>query len=448
MSANQMIEKAVASTNQAQLLTQPGGIFAIPGAQRDLLSTFVTPSGLAPFLPAFAASDDDPRFGFWTGVGAESGTEADYPCDDGPTAIHTGGYLTASWGRIVRSTPTIELTRLLHTKRGVQTDLNLIGNVLAQHPLVTRNGTITPSAEDLVVAMEMIKAGVTLERKLSKMLWTGATANNTTNGGYKEFVGLDTQIGTGKVDVDSNTAMPAANSLVVDFNYTLYDDTTKDLVKHIFSVAYYLEDLAERTRMAPVTWAIVMRRELFHWLTELWPCRYYAAGCASGSVVMNNDYAVQQRDYMRSRRVLPINSKEWTVILDDGLPSFTNADNAGIAVGNFASGIRFVPLTVTGNMPATYWEYINYQGLSSQLQPLGMNGSDLNLWTDNGSLLWSIEKVKTCIKITGLIEPRIVLRAPQLAARIDNIEYPAMIAPLRGAFPDATNWQAGGVSSR
>ena len=258
-----MHTKAPANVHTAMLTTQPGGMFAVTGLDTDIISTHVAPRGLGAAIPSFGSDVDDPRYGFITGFSDDIGDEAVYPCDDAPTGYMKAATLTAQFGRIMRQTETIEVDKLLHRKRGVNTNLRLLnqmltGNVGLNMGTMTQNDII-----DLVVRAEMVSAGVRLERKLARLLWSGAIANATAGGGYKEFPGLDSQIATGIVDAESNTAVPSADSTIYNFAYNDIDSTTPDIVEQLSMMAYQLQDIAERTNMTPVTWAIVMRPELW-----------------------------------------------------------------------------------------------------------------------------------------------------------------------------------------
>jgi hypothetical protein len=49
--------------------------------------------------------------------------------------------------------------------------------------------------------------------------------------------------------------------------------------------------------------------------------------------------------------------------------------------------------------------------------------------TPDGRFLWNIVQDGRCFKIQAEIEPRIILKTPQLAARIQNVKYVPVAAP-------------------
>lgn len=449
--AKEMHQKVVGSTHAGALLTQPGGMFSIAGIEQNVVSTHVAPMGLGAALPAFGNNIDDPRYGFVTGFDADIGSEATNPCDDAPFAYMKSGTLTAAFGRVMRQTQTIEIDKLLHQKRGASTDLRLIGSVLGRSVGMDVDSMNEQDILDLVVQNEMVSVGVSFERKLGKLMWQGAITNNTAGGGYKEFPGLDNQIATGQVDAETNTAMPAADSFILDFNFNDVDGVALDIVEYVSMMEWYLYDLATRTNMLPIRWAIVMRPELWFELSAVWPCRYLTHRCTtadnSNPMVINDENNVRLRDAMRDGMFMDVNGRRYPVITDDGIFEFTNVNNANVPAGQFASNLYFVPLTIRGNFPVTYFEFIDYRGVQAQMAPLGQGNRVVPFWTDSGRFLWVYRPNAYCFDLQAKVEPRVVLRTPHLAGRIDHIKY-SPLAHLRDSDPASSYFKDGGVSFR
>lgn len=438
----------VANANAVQVPGAVGGMFSVAGAGRELISTFITPSGISAFLPSFPTVEANPLKGFWTGVGSETGSESDYPCDDGPTSMMYGGYLTYAFGRVNRSTPTIEPTAVLERSRGVMDDITVLGNAFSTHPLLT-SGNRTPTQVDLAVASAMGIVGVNLQSKTETLNWQGTPANNSANGGYAEYLGLDTQIGTGKVDSLTSTAMAGADSSVYDFAYNYYDSASPDLVRVLSSMMYSLEYTAERTGLNPVRHVICMTPAMWYNVATMWACRYMTDSCGTAGgdnvVVVNDDRAVRMRDDMFNNKYITINGKSYTVVTDDGKKVLTGGS---VPVGKYASDIAVVPLTILGRIPVTYYEYLNYGRLTNEYQALASQMGRMPFWTDGGTTLWGMKTANFCITLTARISPRLVLRTPQLAGKIQNVVYDDPEVPLRGAYPAGANWKAGGVATR
>lgn len=443
--------KAPGNQHNAMLLGQPGGMFAVTGLDTDIISTHIAARGLGAAIPAFGSDVDDPRFGFLTGFSDDIGSEAVYPCDDAPTGYMKAATLTAAFGRLMRQTNTVEVDKLLHRKRGVNTNLRLLNTMLTGGVGMDMNMN-DADVMNLVVKAEMVSVGVRLERKLARIFWSGSPAVATAGGGYKEFPGLDAQIATGQVDAETNTAVPSADSLIYNFAYNDIDGAGIDIVEVLSMAAYQLQDIAERTNMTPVTWALAMRPETWFELSAIWACRYLTHRCAAPGVTalsinVTGNEQVTMRDDMRNGKYIIINGVRYPVILDDGIFEHTNVNNASVTPGSWASSIYFVPLRVRGNFPTLYWEHIDYNQLGRQLAPLGAGQRNTPFWSDNGRYLWVYRENGYCFDLQVKTEPRVILRTPHLAAKIQNVRYSPM-EHLRSPFPDSPYWKNGGVSFR
>jgi len=449
LQTKEMHTKAPASAQTGTLLHQPGGMFTTVGLKRDVVSTHVSPRGLGAALPVLPADDDDPRYTFLTGFSDDIGSEPEGVCDDAPTGFMKGGSLTATFGLVKRQTDTIQINKLLHRKRGVTTDLRLMNSVFNGNVGLDMSSMTDAQLLNLAVKAEMVDVGVRMERKLSTLLWQGAITNNTGGGGYKEFPGLDSQIATGHVDAETNTAMPAADSLIHNFNYNAVDGTTLDIVEYLSMAEFYMRHIADRTNMNPVTWAIVMRPELWFELSAVWPCRYLTHRCADNSgnapMVINDNVNVAMRDSMRNGFYIDINGNRYPVIIDDGIMEHTNITNANVPAGHYASSAYFVPLRIRGAFPTIYWEHVDYAQVNSELSPLGQGRGSVPFWSDSGRYLWVYRDNGYCFDLQAMIEPRAVLRTPHLAYKLQNILY-SPLEHLRSPYPTSPYWQDGGTS--
>ena len=448
-SGTNMHQKTPAVYHTGHLLDQPGGLWDVPGLENEVISTHITPMGIGSTLPAFGANVDDPRYAFITGWEKATGSQPVNPCDDAPKTFSKGGTLTAAFGRIPGQTNTIEIDQVLHKSRYASTNLQLIGSMLGMDTLA--DGQFPTNPLNAVIASEMVGVGVTLERSLATMTWQGAIANNTANGGYKEFPGLDSQIVVGHVDAEINVAMPSADSLVLNFAYNYVDGTVLDIVEYISAMEYHMFHIAQRTRVAPVEWVLVMRPELWQYLTMVWPCRYNTNRCSNmdgnNPVVINDDANIRFRDAMRQGMYIDINGRRYRVIEDDGIYEQNNANDANVPAGSFASTLYWVPMRIRNSMPVCYWEYIDYRQVATELAPMGAGAKFAPFWTDSGRFLWTSDYVKWCLDMTTKIEPRVVLRTPHLAAKLQNIMYTPLVH-LRDFNPDSPYWYDGGVSLR
>jgi len=215
---------------------------------------------------------------------------------------------------------------------------------------------------------------------------------------------------------------------------------------------WYLNDIADNTGLSPVEWIIVMRPGLWHELSACWPCQYNTFRCStwvhdgsSNVAMVDGSDMTAIRDAMRQGMYIDIEGRRYRVVTDTGINELDPADNANILPGQYASSIYAVPLTIQGGFPVTYMEYLDYRMAQADVNLL--RGMETFWWTDQGFYSWALEQIKWCYKLALKVEPRVVLRAPHLAGRIDAVRY----APLqheRDSDPSSSYFRDGGVSLR
>jgi hypothetical protein len=450
MLSKQMATKTPANFGTFTELHGDGSLLGSQPVERDVITAHIRPMGIGSVLPKIPSVFAVPRFASITGFTATTGTEAAYPCSDNPQAYIKGCNLTAQFGRNARDTQTIEADQvMLRRNRGDFTDLILRGAFLGDTGF-TPGGLDESQFLSVVTKSEMVNAAVQLERLLSTLIWTGNPANNNVGGGYKEMPGLDRQIATGQVDADTNTTCPALDSDVKDFAYDEVCGTGRDIVEYLGMLEFYLKHNAQRMGLAPVSWVIVMRPELWFVLSECWPCAYNTNRCAgfmsdtNANVNVSGVDMVSVRDQMRNVGYIDINGSRYPVVTDDGIFEHTNINNASVAAGQYASTIYMIPLTIQGGFPVTYLEHVDYRAWRDDVTLL--RGTE-EFWTDDGKYSWAVEHVKWCYKLSIKTEQRVILRTPQLAGRIDSVLYEPL-QHLRSPYSDNAYFADGGVSLR
>mgnify|MGYP001357046008 CR=1 FL=1 len=443
------VKKAISNTNQAQLLTQPGGLFNVVGINNEVINAAAMPTGLGRYMPWVPNNLTDPRYGLLMGYQASVGNRPTYPCDDAPTGVVKFGTLTSQFGRISHQTKDIEVDALMEEARGSGTNLRLIGASMGD-PNVDPSRLSDGQILDLVVASEMKSVGIGFQRDMTQLLWQGDPSNNTAGGGYKEFPGLDSQIATGQVDAETGVAINAADSYIRDFGYNDVSGSDADIVLALSAMEAYLVNKAQRTGLSPVTWKVVMRPELWHVISTIWPCRYMTDRCGNAAgtplVVINDNTAVQERDAMRNGQYIFINGTRYDVVTDDGMYEKDHVTTAAsIPAGEFASSIAFVPMTITGGFPVTYWEYKSYTGVPTQISPMREGAQMARFWTDGGKFMWVFRDIGFCFNLQAKMEPRAILRVPQLAGRLDNVRY-YIDTHFDSPYPASPYFKDGGFS--
>lgn len=436
--------KAPANFSTYTPLHGPGGIWTGAGLERDIISAHVRPHGLASQLPMIPTNMVNPQFGILTGYTATTGTQPENSCEDAPSGYVKGCTLTAQLGLFRQDSNTIDMDDvMLQLHRGDFTDLVLRGQVLG---LTNLNPSDTNQTDilNLVSASEMVTMGVNTERALSRALW-----QSTVNGLIGP--GLDVQIATGHVDANTGVACPAADSDVKDFALDAVGGSGRDIVEYLSSLEFYLKYNAMTMGLDPVSWVVVMRPELWFEISAIWPCAYNTHRCGDADLGTNSRVMtigsenVAARDAMRNGMYIDINGNRYPVVVDTGIYEHNNVNNGSLNPGEYASSIYFVPLTITGGMPVTYRQHIDYRLAA---RDVAFTQGNLHAWwTDNGRYAWALTQEKWCYKFHLKTQQRVILRAPHLAGRIDRVKY-TPLQHLREGYPDSPYFADGGVSLR
>ena len=440
-SGDELHTKTAAGTHTAQRLHGDTGLFAVPGLEREIVTAHVRPRGISTVLPLLPSVAEDPRFGAITGISDDVGVEPTNACEDAPTGYIKACNLTARFGMVRRDTETIEMDKvMLKLHRHDPTDLVLRGRLLGLTNLEP-SGMNEQQVMDVITMAEMVNTAVRTERALNSQMWQGSTliAN--------QFPGLDAQIATGQKDADSGVYCPALDSDVKDYNLQIIGG---DIVHYMSQLEWYLNYNAESMGLDPVSWVLVMRPDLWFELSAIWPCAYNTNRCASNvvgtsTVFIDGRENVAERDALRNGKYLDINGRRYPVVVDTGVFEHNSTNNGSLIPGEYASSIYMVPLTISGGMPVTYRQYVDYRRSAPDVSLL--RGMERFFWTDSGVYSWAVEDQKWCYKLALKTEQRIILRTPHLAGRIDNVKY-SPLQHLRDPDPDSAYWFDGGVSLR
>jgi len=432
--------KTADTSHTAQRLYGDTGLFSVPGLERDIITAHVRPYGIASRLPWIPSVNEDPRFGTITGVSDDIGAEVDNACEDAPTGYIKACNLTARFGMIRRDTETIEMDKvMLRLNRGDPKDLALRGRLLGLQN-IEPSGMNEGEVMNIITMSEMVNTAVRSERLLNNWTWQGVTTQPN------QFPGLDVQIATGQVDADTGVACPAIDSYVADYGLA---EITAAIVNSVSTMEYHLTYNAQVMGLDPASWVIVMRPDLWMVLSSIWPIAYNtnrgAYADTNGVVNVLGTEMVAARDSMRRNMTIEINGMTYPVVTDTGVYEHNPDNNQNLDPGQFASSIYMVPEAIQGSFPVTYFEYVDYRQAIGDISLL--RGREDFFWTDQGRYSWAIEQRKWCYNLALKLEPRVILRCPQLAGRIDNVLY-APIAHLRDSSPDSAYWKDGGVSLR
>ncbi len=430
----------------------PGGLLSFPGVDPAVFHTVVGNKGILGMLPTKGSIFANPLYEVITGVQTTTGAEKADVCDNAPHAgLKKACIITSPFGRYERATPELELNRLgKFNDRADPMDLTLVGSPIHQSGIFTGGSRSPDTPGDMLrneISQKFWELNIAIHRLLSQQLWRGNPANNAVGGGYLEITGFDRIITTGYLDAVSGARCASIDSDLKDFNYGRIDAAPggTNIVDALSSMYHYVKDLAERTGVTPVRWVFAMRPTAFWELTKVWPCSYLTYRCqtaANQQVVVEATQQVEFRDAMRAGKYLLIDGERVEVVLDDGIDEDDSVVNGSVPNGCFASDIYLIPMSVIGGRAVTYLEYFQYQNPAIQD---ALNNMILGR-IDGAFLTWP-RQVNQCVVWQTKIEPRLVMRTPWLAGRLQNVLY----CPLqheREPFPDDGYFVDGGPTTR
>ncbi len=430
----------------------PGGLLSFPGLDPQVFQTIVgVRPGVLGEIPTRPSVFTDPVYEILTGVQTNTGTNKVDVCDDAPVAgLTKGGKVSIPFGRYEFSTRELELNRMgQRNDRADPVDLRIVGNAIPSGSIFGVDQTMPQN----VLTNEMEKAfferNVFAHRTLAQQVWVGTPANNSAGGGYKELVGLQSQVNTGYVDAETGVALPSLDSDVKDANFTCIDRDADSIIDAITYLYRFVRTLASQTGVDPVRWMFAMREELWYELTKVWPCAYFLGGCtvvdASGQrIVIDAKDQIDLRDQMRQGRFLLIDGVKVDVILDDGIPELTAGDSASIDEGCFASDIFLLPMSVLGGTATLLLEHFDFENASIQS---AISSMVIAQTRTGGAWIDTVRQTNWCLQWQMKIEPRLILRTPWLAGRLNNVCY-CPLQHTREPFPSDPYFVDGGETQR
>lgn len=428
----------------------PGGNLSFPGVDPAVFHTVLGAMSMLGQLPATPSVDMNPTYETITGVTADTGSEKTTVCANAPTAGLMKSCITTSvFGRYERATAEIELNRLgQRNDRADPMDLQLIGSPIDGTGIFSSGGMNPGAPGDVLtneVARKFWERNVSLHRLLSRQLWTGNPDNNQSSGSYREMTSFSILVNTGYVDVQNNATCPAVDSYVDNVNFARIDTNADFIISRMTNMYYQLKDRADRMGMSPVRWVIAMRPQMFYELSAAWPCSYLTTKCqVSGNEQLNVDARdqIRFRDEMRSGKYLLIDGDRIEVVVDDGIAELDGNESGSFPRGCFASDIYFIPMSVVGGRAVTYLEYFQYQNPSIS-EALG----NMVLGRVEGAFLTWPRQTNQCLVWQTKVEPRLVMRTPWLAGRLQNVVN-CPVQHTRDAFPNEPYFANGGVQAR
>jgi len=450
------------------------GIFYLPYSNNRLVSTLIMPrGGLMDVLPVLDSDPyESPQSNMFGGrvydydtimTGLTAGDLDDFDnqpttdCADGPvgglaklcTQINTmaryrGGTREVSLFRAGQAYNRLdEMSHsLLNQSEALRGFFGMPENMPAQNDIIMNEA-----------ARRMFEALVSFRRMFAQRIWIGSPANNS--GEKRDILGLQTQVNTGKKDVFQNILCPAADSIVRNFNFNAAEGGgALDIVDEMESIEYVNQINADRMGLGPVDGVLVMREEIFYALTNVWPVKQYQAVIAALAAQNGGDRtrmtidatgAARERNTFRTSKMLPLNGKMYRVVIDDGIPQLNSTNSASVPAGSYASDIYFIPTTVMGGMPATFFQYFNHDNRQAQglLERIPGNNS-FTFTSDGGSFRWYINFKNGCLTLNFEFSPWLKMKVPMVAWRLTNVKVTPNL--MARDFDPASSYFANGGS--
>jgi len=444
----------------------PGGLFAPPSQDDQVFSALIAPlGGVGEQFPVFDGAtssggifggDEGEFYTIITGVtqgAAESfSNQPTTACADGARAGLMKVCTIANPEGRYRFSPNapVDIQRAgLRAEIAEPTSLrimNLPSNV-GQGPLNFNLGGANPLNS---IINEFVKR--TLEMAISMQRFFAEevfVANPSSNSGEaKRFTGLDLLINeNNKVDFESSSVCTAANSDMKNFGFDLVDGAGRDIMEYLEQMYDYLNWISVQSGLGMWDGMIAMRPELFNILVGVVPVRAYQemlnqmANFNNGRVTVDGRQALDFRNDMFNNQYLPLRGRRVPVVLDTGIAEDDVTTQASLAMGQYASDIYFIPLRAMG-VPVTYWRLFNFNNL--QLNTLVRMLQVSEAWTtDGGYFHWNRNYKNGCLDWNVTLKPRLVMRTPYTAGRIQNVAYEPL-QHLRSHDPDSNYFFDGG----
>ena len=424
--------KAAGTTPGTNYAHGPGGIFSQPGMRPQVVNAMVMPFGLGDMLPAKRSVYANEVYPILTGQTAATGTNPETACGDckKPGNLKVCNQ-TWPFGRWCMDSQVLQLDRLgLLVNRSEFVDQTLIGNPFAMAEQPAQGEWNPAEALRNEKGKQLMQLFVDWKRTFAPLFWTGNPANNTGSGNtlaYGEPYGMQGIVNSGYKDTYTNQLCSAADPLVQAFSANVEADAgaTVRLLVELYNRQKYL---AERTGLAPVKFAYVMRYGAFRKLTEIWPCAYYTYRC---TVVGNNSTnfidageQVRLRDDMRQNNYLLIDGEQVPVVVDATLPETISP--AGTAISDiYLIALSSPKFSHNPNSAILYWEFFDMRDPVALAQQ-GLMAYPANTFQVLGGgryLVYPKAPSNVCIQYGMLSRERLIHEAPFLNARITDVSY-------------------------
>jgi len=417
-----------------------GGLFGSCKNDPVLINAMVGPTGYMGRLQWVGTMTENPVVESLTYIGSSTYAQSGACADCGKPTIRRCAQ-TSCFGRICQQTDEFQYDEI-----GLRANANV--------PTLALYGNITDPAGNVIVGqgqrienmftLNVAAAGYNLRRQVGVDIWTGNPAANV--GGRQFMTGFDLLINTGHEDALTGIDCDALDSQIYNYGNAVVGATGSPSILGVISSMVR----AIRYRIATAGFdadAATIEIVMHH---SLWDCVAESAACAYGlrcqdwvgtNTAMSNDAreAARMLERLRNSMVLPIDGKDYGVVLDNG-----------IAVTNRSSGSTPVRCStiyvITRNLPGapnggaiTYGEYQDFGRTGARADALfrQLTGNTWVKATDGGRFaVAGTVSGGFCADIRILNKPRLRMLMPQLSGRITNVCCSTFLG--NDQYPDVT----------
>lgn len=428
------------------------GAFSYPGVRPEMFSALTRPRSFARLFNPVRSEFTDEILEINTGQTAGSGTNATGFCGNPPVV----GQLKMcqqifQFGDYYIKTNLNALPLVGQLRNRADVPRNILNAAPSENPLIPDlMYRLTDTRDQL--AYELFLVGVDLERTLETVLVTGDITQSSVStdlGWIKEFNGLDGQIKTGYTDAVTGIACPAMDSAVITFNAdvgaTIAGGDGRNLVTTFSDLYYGLLDRAAGVGMANPDIRIIMRKEAFRGIVEIYACQYNTHRCNSLGTA-GNPFVVDTRDAntirmeMLNGQYLLIDGVQVPVMFSEGIPQGTPA------AATWQSDVYMGAVSWQG-VPLLRLEYFGMDNPYSQKFASSFNAANID-YLNNGMFIVGVRDTGLCREFHFASRMRLIVETPWLWGRIDNINYSTNSAPMRNALPGTSLYANGGYTYR
>lgn len=415
-----------------------GGLLSSPGVRPDMYSTVPRVGNFAQNLNLIPSNNENDLAEVLTAQTADTGSNPANACGDPAIAGNLKvAQIKAVFGQYLKGTPVYDIS-----KAGLRRDLADVDRHLLNfqrptgNPFVPEPVSFGTDSINSPVGKMLLELGQSALLDFAYCHFNGdvTKAYTATRPGFiKEYDGLDKWIRDDYSDQVSSTDADALNSYVVAGGAL-----NGDIVANLSDVFRTLRTDAELIGMPNVIWAIVINPRLKYPLIDLWACNYQTARCIVEGVSRQDVGTVTDlREQMFAGDYLLIDGEKVPLLYDFGVA----ASKSG---SDWTSDLFVVPMANNG-AALTYLEYLPYT--NADVASFMAMGFDQVRVINNGFYLMTFKRDGFCLSYRVTARPRLIMRTPFLAARMDGIVFQSS-TPFRSPITTDPDYKDGGVANR